>query len=74
MKMLKEYNCVVGIIDGHLSRCKIKSDGGPDMWGGSLNWEQIKPPVDEKFLVAVNLLLGTKFTKDDFKLPEPSTE
>lgn len=61
MKKLDKYNCVVAIIDGKLQRCDMTADGGPEFIAGSLNWHEVKGPVTQDFLDAVNEALGTEF-------------
>jgi hypothetical protein len=45
----------------------MAEDGSPEFWAGSLSWEEIRGPVDQDFLDAANMELGTSFTLNDFK-------
>lgn len=65
MKILKEFNCIVGVIEGKLQMCEI-IDGSPIFWAGSLGWKDIAVPVDPKFIEAANAALGTHFKSEDF--------
>jgi hypothetical protein len=66
LKKLEKFNCAVTITDGKLQKCAITADGGPDMWAGTLNWQDVKAPVTQDFLNAVNEALGVSFAVEDF--------
>ena len=66
MKKLEKFNCIVAIIDGKLKKCQLMADGGPEFWAGSLTWREVKSPVTQDFIDAVNEALGTGFTVESF--------
>ena len=75
MKKLDKFSCVVMMNGDKLQKCDIKADGGPDMWAGSLNWQEVKGPVTQDFIDAVNKALDVNLTITNFskKLAEKGT-
>ena len=66
VKKLEKFNCIVAVQDGKLCRCKVDKDGYPEFWAGSLSLEEIRGPVEQRFLDAVNEALGTSFRLEEF--------
>ena len=67
MKKLEKYGCVVTMSGGKLLKCKLLSDGSPEIWAGMLSFYEVKLPVQQDFLDAVNEVLGLHLTVENFK-------
>ena len=60
MQLVVEYDCLAKIEGQRLFRCERGRDGGFEFWAGDLNWKEVKPPYDPKFLAAVAKILGAE--------------
>ena len=75
-KKLDQFKCFVRLEDGKLYKCDMTPDGSIEMAFGQISWNEIKPPVTQAFLDAVNQAFGTdykseQFSKNDTKKRSP---
>lgn len=67
LKKIAEFNCVVTLENGKLMKAKLLPGEGIEITYGQINWEEVRGPVSNAFLVAINRELGTQFKVEDFE-------
>ncbi len=67
-KIVKAYSCAVTKIDGHLHLCRLLKSGELQMHKNGVHWVRVRPPIGQHFLNAVNAVLGTTYTENDFRV------
>ena len=66
MKKLDQFGCIVTVIKGKLHKCDMPPQGSPEVFAGSLTWTEVRGPVEQDFLDAVNQALKTNYKRKDF--------